>query len=132
MLEADILADAGRPPLEDVLRTLSNGIEYMDKLKELYTTEKSTSPETSENMKKIMFSQCSMDEGILVGTGNVESNDLISRSSDIVPSVESQNPVSTDALVASLGEREVDELDIAQVIEGVDTKVLNSAFFSRV
>ncbi|CAO2832728.1 unnamed protein product, partial [Amaranthus hypochondriacus] len=122
VLEADILGDAGRPPPEDVLRTLSNGIEYMDKLKELYTTEKSTLPATSKNMKKIMFSQCPMDEGILVGTGNVESNDLISRSSDIVPSVESQNPVSTDALVASLGERKVDELDIAQVTEGVVTK----------
>ncbi|XP_010674733.1 DNA polymerase zeta catalytic subunit isoform X5 [Beta vulgaris subsp. vulgaris] len=124
--EAEILADPGRPSPQDVLRTMSNGVEHVDNLKGLYSKEESSLFATSEDVKSMVSTQCPIEEGSLVGIGNQSSNGLELRSAEdinIVNYMVPQNPEPTDTVSALPGDaEELDEVDICQVTEGVDGK----------
>lgn len=123
--EAEILADPGRPPPQDVLRTLSNRVEYEDKLNMLCNKADINSLTAFENVKMVS-THCQIEESISVGTGNQSSIEPVLRSSEdanILHSVSSQQSVPADTVSTSLVEvDEVDEMDILRVAERVDTK----------
>ncbi|XP_021851160.2 DNA polymerase zeta catalytic subunit isoform X3 [Spinacia oleracea] len=123
--DAEILADPCRPPPQHVLKTLSNDVEYLDKLKGLYSNSESSLLDTSDYVKSVLATQCLIEEGSIMGTGNQKSSELVSNPSEDVNIVHcgtSQHSVPADAVDALLGKIEVNELDTLQVMEGVDTK----------
>ncbi|XP_021772931.1 DNA polymerase zeta catalytic subunit-like [Chenopodium quinoa] len=128
--DAEILADPGRPPPQDVLKTLSNGVEYMDNLKGLYSKLESNLLDRSEDVKSMVPTQCPIEEESIMGTRNQNSNELVLRSSEdvnIEHCVTPHQSVSVDAIGALLGKSvEMDEMDILQVMERVDTKGTDS------
>lgn len=108
------------------MKTLSNDVEYLDKLKGLYSNSESSLLDTSDYVKSVLATQCLIEEGSIMGTGNQKSSELVSNPSEDVNIVHcgtSQHSVPADAVDALLGKIEVNELDTLQVMEGVDTKV---------
>ena len=126
-----MLADPERPPPQDVLRALSNGVEYVDSLKRLYGEAESAFVVTSEDVKSMVSIQTPKKEGCSEGTG-MDSDEPVLISSEnmnIVHSVVSQHSGSANTASRLLSEVGGDELDVLQVAEGLDTKVLEVICF---
>ncbi|XP_074312247.1 DNA polymerase zeta catalytic subunit isoform X2 [Silene latifolia] len=115
---ADILADSGKPLPQDVLRTLSNGFEYQDKLRELFHKAASTILTLSDNVKPMISAQSLLEERRPGRIGSQESNEL-----EIKPSDETnimQSVISPHS--ASFSEKEMDEMNFQSGTSGRDPK----------
>ncbi|KAH9622617.1 hypothetical protein KSS87_013140 [Heliosperma pusillum] len=115
---ADILADPGKPPPQDVLRTLSNGFEYQDKLRELFDKAGSALLTMHDNVKPMISAHSLLEERIPGRIGSQESHELGIKPSDetnILQSVKSPHS-------ASSGDKEVDENYFRSGTNGRDSK----------
>ncbi|KAL9233295.1 hypothetical protein vseg_008315 [Gypsophila vaccaria] len=123
---ADLLSVPGKPPPQDVLRTLSNGSEFQDKLRELYYKAEGSFMTMSEDIELITSTQCLLEERSPGRIGTQELNEQGIKKSDetnTVQSMVSHHSAYDDVISAlSLDEKVVEATNLLSGTKAMDSK----------
>ena len=140
MHEVIMPPDPGKPPPQDVLKTLSLGLEFDNKLIELCGEAKNSLTLTpiGKNAKLKQSMTSSTDEGNLVGLGHVNPNNIDGEPSknakekEIIESLTPQVSIcEEDGLILTKGRDtsikplSIDDMRSSAITESSDTKVIH-------
>ena len=140
MHEVIMPPDPGKPPPQDVLKTLSLGLEFENKLIELCGEAENSLTLTpfGKNVKLKLSMTSSTDEGNLVGLGHVNPNNIdggplkSAKEKEIIGSLspqfsicEEDGPTLTEGRDTSIKPLSIDEMRSLAITESLDPKVIH-------
>ncbi|KAK4595861.1 hypothetical protein RGQ29_014087 [Quercus rubra] len=145
MHEVIMPPDPGKPPPQDVLKTLSLGLEFENKLIELCGEAENSLTLTpfGKNVKLKLSMTSSTDEGNLVGLGHVNPNNIdggplkSAKEKEIIGSLspqfsicEEDGPTLTEGRDTSIKPLSIDEMRSLAITESLDPKAADKEALS--
>ena len=125
--------DPSKPPPQDVLKTLSLGLEFENKLIELCGEAENSLTLTpiGKNAKLKQSMTSSTDEGNLVGLGHVSPNNIDGEPSknakekEIIGSLSPQVSICEEDGLISIKPLSIDDMRSSAITESLDAKVIH-------